>query len=56
MLGGFFILEPDCLREAIFVLGQRSGWGLNELLDLEENDLLMWLETGRRVLSQVEET
>jgi len=44
------------LRDAVFVLGQRSGWGLNELLDLEEDDLLMWLETGRRVLAQAEQT
>ena len=56
MFSEFFILEPDCLREAIFVLGQRSGWGLNDLLDLDESDLLMWLETGRRVLARAEET
>ena len=49
MPGRFFILEPDRLREAVFVLAQRSGWGLNELLNLEEDDLLLWLDTGRRV-------
>ncbi len=54
MFGGFFILEPNRLREAVFVLGQRSGWGLNELLDLDEEELLLWLDTGKRVLELAE--
>ena len=52
--GRFFILEPDRLREAVFVLAQRSGWGLNELLALEEEDLLLWLDAGKRVVAQAE--
>ena len=56
MFSGFFILEPDQLREAVFVLGQRSGWGLNDLLNMDEEDLLIWLETGQRVMAQVEQT
>ncbi|AJQ93233.1 hypothetical protein [Gynuella sunshinyii] len=42
------------MREAVFVLAQRSGWGLNELLDLEEEELLEWLETGRRLLADAD--
>ena len=49
MPGGFFVLQPSRLREAVFVLAQRSGWGLNELLDLEEEELLLWIDTGKRV-------
>lgn len=51
---GFFILDPGRLREAVFLLGQRSGWGLKDLLDLEEDDLLMWLDTGKRVMEKAE--
>ena len=50
----FFILEPDRLREAVFVLAQRSGWGLNELLALEEEELLLWLDAGKRVMARAE--
>ena len=49
-----FILEPDRLREAVFVLAQRSGWGLNELLALEEDELLQWLDAGKRVIARAE--
>ena len=52
--GAFFILEPSRLREAVFVLAQRSGWGLNELLMLEEEELLLWLDAGKRVMAEAE--
>ena len=54
MPGGFFVLEPDRLREAVFVLAQRSGWGLNELLALAEEDLLLWLDAGKRIMAQAQ--
>ena len=54
MPGEFFSLAPDHLREAVFVLAQRSGWGLNELLDLEEEELLLWLDAGKRVVAEAE--
>lgn len=31
------------------LLAQQSGWGLQELLALEEVDLIGWLETGREL-------
>jgi hypothetical protein len=37
------------LREAVFVLGQSTSWGLNELLSLEEDDLINWLEVAKRI-------
>ena len=51
----FFILAPEPLRDAVFLLAQRSGWGLNELLDLQEDDLLLWLEAGKRVAAQAQQ-
>lgn len=36
------------------MLAQRSGWGLNELLALEEEELLLWLDAGKRVVAQAE--
>ncbi|GLS27373.1 hypothetical protein GCM10007877_30920 [Marinibactrum halimedae] len=44
------------MREAVFVLGQRSGWGLQELLNLDEEDLLMWLDTAKKVREKAEES
>lgn len=37
------------MREAVMLLAQQSGWGLQELLALEEADLIAWLETGREL-------
>ncbi len=44
------------MREAVFVLAQRSGWGLNELLDLDEEELLLWLDTGKRVAAYADDS
>ena len=51
----FFILAPEPLRDAVFLLAQRSGWGLNELLDLQEDDLLLWLDAGKRVAARAQQ-
>ncbi len=42
-------MTPETLREAVYVLAQRTGWGLNELLALPEDELMEWLEAGKRV-------
>ncbi len=31
------------------VLAQHSGWGLNELLDIEEQEVIAWLEVSERI-------
>jgi len=36
------------------LLSRQSGWGLNELLELDEEELIDWLETGRRVQERMD--
>jgi len=40
------------LREGVVILAQRCGWGLNELLDLDEEELLKWLEATALVMQR----
>jgi hypothetical protein len=36
------------------LLSRQSGWGLNELLELDEAELVDWLDTGRRIQERME--
>ncbi|MBT8421262.1 MAG: GpE family phage tail protein [Gammaproteobacteria bacterium] len=36
------------------LLAQHTGWSLNELLDLTEDDLTDWLETVRKLIRRRE--
>lgn len=31
------------------VLAQQSGWGLDELLNLEEDEVVTWLDVSERI-------
>jgi len=42
------------LREGVYILAQQTGWGLDELLSLEEDELIHWLDAGKRVKQQQE--
>ena len=38
------MLSPKDARRAVVALASHTGWALSELLDLDGDDLMAWLE------------